>query len=83
MGALPKQRTSHARQGDRRAHQALKLPQLVACPNCKNRDFRTMPALTVACTVAVRFFCPAQRKVNTPVEGQQGISFHLLSLQIS
>ena len=35
MGALPKQRTSHARQGDRRAHQALKLPQLVACPNCK------------------------------------------------
>jgi len=35
MGALQKQRTSHARQGDRRAHQALKLPQLVACPNCK------------------------------------------------
>ena len=35
MGALPKQRTSHARQGDRCAHQALKLPQLVACPNCK------------------------------------------------
>jgi large subunit ribosomal protein L32 len=34
MGALPKQRTSHARQGERRAHHHLKLPQLVACPNC-------------------------------------------------
>jgi len=35
MGALPKQRTSHARQGKRRAHQELELPQLVACPQCK------------------------------------------------
>jgi large subunit ribosomal protein L32 len=35
MGALPKQRTSHARQGERRAHHHLTLPQLVACPHCK------------------------------------------------
>jgi len=35
MGALPKQRISHARQGERRAHQHLELPQLVACPQCK------------------------------------------------
>jgi large subunit ribosomal protein L32 len=35
MGALPKQRTSHARKGKRRSHQALKLPQLVACPQCR------------------------------------------------
>jgi len=35
MGALPKQRVSHARQGERRAHLHLKLPQLVACPQCK------------------------------------------------
>jgi large subunit ribosomal protein L32 len=35
MGALPKQRTSKARQGDRRAHHHLTLPQLVACPKCK------------------------------------------------
>ncbi|MGI9060701.1 MAG: 50S ribosomal protein L32 [Ktedonobacteraceae bacterium] len=35
MGALPKQRTSHARQGERRAHLHLDLPQLVACPQCK------------------------------------------------
>ncbi|MDQ2905114.1 MAG: 50S ribosomal protein L32 [Ktedonobacteraceae bacterium] len=35
MGALPKQRTSHARQGERRAHLHLKLPQLVACPDCR------------------------------------------------
>lgn len=35
MGALPKQRISHARQGERRAHHHLKLPQLVACPQCK------------------------------------------------
>jgi large subunit ribosomal protein L32 len=35
MGALPKQRTSHARQGKRRAHHHLEIPQLVACPQCK------------------------------------------------
>jgi large subunit ribosomal protein L32 len=35
MGALPKQRVSHARQGERRAHHHLKTPQLVACPQCK------------------------------------------------
>ena len=35
MGALPKQRVSPARQGKRRAHHRLKLPQLVACPQCK------------------------------------------------
>ena len=35
MGALPKQRTSHARQGERRSHHHLDLPQLVACPQCK------------------------------------------------
>ena len=35
MGALPKQRTSHARQGERRAHHHLRIPQLVACPQCK------------------------------------------------
>ncbi|HVB76135.1 MAG TPA: 50S ribosomal protein L32 [Ktedonobacteraceae bacterium] len=35
MGALPKQRTSHARQGERRSHLHLTLPQLVACPQCK------------------------------------------------
>jgi large subunit ribosomal protein L32 len=35
MGALPKQRVSPARQGQRRAHHRLKLPQLVACPQCK------------------------------------------------
>ncbi|MEO8973632.1 MAG: 50S ribosomal protein L32 [Ktedonobacteraceae bacterium] len=35
MGALPKQRTSHARQGKRRSHLHLTLPQLVACPQCR------------------------------------------------
>lgn len=35
MGALPKQRTSHARQGERRSHHHLTLPQLVACPQCR------------------------------------------------
>jgi large subunit ribosomal protein L32 len=35
MGALPKQRVSRARQGERRAHLRLTLPQLVACPQCK------------------------------------------------
>ena len=31
---VPKRRVSHARQGDRRAHQALALPQLEECPHC-------------------------------------------------
>jgi large subunit ribosomal protein L32 len=35
MGALPKQRTSHARQGERRSHLHLTLPQLRLCPQCK------------------------------------------------
>jgi large subunit ribosomal protein L32 len=34
MGALPKQKVSRAAQGRRRAHQALVVPQLVACSNC-------------------------------------------------
>jgi large subunit ribosomal protein L32 len=35
MGALPKQKTSKARQGKRRSHLHLTLPQLEECPNCK------------------------------------------------
>ncbi len=35
MGALPKQRTSRARQGRRRAHLRVEIPTLVPCPNCK------------------------------------------------
>lgn len=35
MGALPKQRTSPARQGKRRSHLHLTLPQLVVCTNCR------------------------------------------------
>jgi large subunit ribosomal protein L32 len=31
---VPKRRVSHARQGDRRAHAALALPQLEECPHC-------------------------------------------------
>ena len=31
---VPKRRVSHARQGDRRAHLALTLPQLEECPHC-------------------------------------------------
>jgi large subunit ribosomal protein L32 len=34
MGALPKQRVSRGRQGNRRRHHWLKLPQLMTCPNC-------------------------------------------------
>ncbi|MGB3330582.1 MAG: 50S ribosomal protein L32 [Thermomicrobiales bacterium] len=34
MGALPKQRVSRARQGNRRRHHFLVAPQLVTCPNC-------------------------------------------------
>ena len=31
---LPKRRTSHAAQGDRRAHQALATPNVESCPHC-------------------------------------------------
>ena len=32
--AVPKKKTSHARRNQRRAHDAMKGPNLVACPNC-------------------------------------------------
>lgn len=35
MGALPKQRVTRARQGNRRQHHKLKAPHLVTCPNCR------------------------------------------------
>jgi len=31
---VPKRKVSHARQGDRRAHLALSLPDLEECPHC-------------------------------------------------
>lgn len=34
MGALPKQRISSHRRGNRRREQFLKLPQLVVCTHC-------------------------------------------------
>jgi len=36
MGALPKQRISRKRRGDRRSQQHLKPMQLVECPQCHN-----------------------------------------------
>jgi large subunit ribosomal protein L32 len=35
VGALPKKRHSNARQGHRRAHHKVKLPQLTICPQCR------------------------------------------------
>ena len=32
--AVPKKKTSRARRDQRRAHHAMKRPNLVACPNC-------------------------------------------------
>ncbi|MCC6175980.1 MAG: 50S ribosomal protein L32 [Chloroflexi bacterium] len=37
MGALPKKKVSRARRGNRRMHLALKLPQLMNCPQCGAR----------------------------------------------
>jgi len=34
--AVPKRRTSHARQGKRRSHLHLKPIQIQYCPNCEN-----------------------------------------------
>lgn len=34
MGALPKQKVSRHRRGNRRRHQWLKMPQLMTCPTC-------------------------------------------------
>ncbi len=36
MGALPKQRISRARQGNRRRHHFIAAPQLVPCTNCRS-----------------------------------------------
>jgi large subunit ribosomal protein L32 len=35
MGALPKQRITRAKQGMRRMAHAVKLPQLMTCPRCR------------------------------------------------
>lgn len=35
VGALPKKRVSNARQGNRRAHHKVKIPQLTICSNCR------------------------------------------------
>jgi large subunit ribosomal protein L32 len=32
---VPKRRVSHARQGDRRSHHALTMPDLEPCPHCR------------------------------------------------
>ena len=42
---VPKRTVSHARQGDRRAHQALTLPQLEECTHCHQpkRSHRACP----------------------------------------
>ncbi|MDD5126522.1 MAG: 50S ribosomal protein L32 [Dehalococcoidales bacterium] len=34
MAALPKKKITAKRRGDRRAHSALKAPQLESCPQC-------------------------------------------------
>ena len=34
MGALPKKRVSNRRQGNRRQHHRIKIPQLRVCPQC-------------------------------------------------
>ena len=36
MGALPKQRVSRARQGNRRRHHFIAAPNLVPCSNCRS-----------------------------------------------
>jgi large subunit ribosomal protein L32 len=35
VGALPKKRLSNHRQGNRRQHHRVKLPQLRLCPQCR------------------------------------------------
>lgn len=35
MGALPKQKVSKSRQGNRRRHHHIPIPQLVPCPQCR------------------------------------------------
>ena len=37
MGAVPKQRVTRAKQGMRRMTHAVKLPQLMTCPRCRER----------------------------------------------
>jgi large subunit ribosomal protein L32 len=37
MGALPKQKRSHSKQGRKRAHHHLAALQLTTCSNCNNK----------------------------------------------
>ena len=35
MGAVPKKKISRSRQGNRRQHHKIKIPQLKICPQCR------------------------------------------------
>lgn len=35
MGAVPKKKISRSRQGNRRQHHKIKIPQLKVCPQCR------------------------------------------------
>lgn len=35
MGAVPKKKVSRSRQGNRRSHHKIALPQLTVCPQCR------------------------------------------------
>lgn len=62
MGALPKQRTSHARQGKRRSHHRLTLPQLVVCPQCRKPSLAHHACLNCGTYRGHQIFYPKTKK---------------------
>lgn len=47
MGALPKQRVTRSRQGDRRQHHKLAPRHIVRCPNC--REYKETHHVCLSC----------------------------------
>jgi large subunit ribosomal protein L32 len=62
MGALPKQRVSHARKGERRAHFHLELPKLVLCPQCRSPRLSHHACPRCGTYRGHRIFWPKERK---------------------
>lgn len=62
MGALPKQRISHARQGERRAHMQLTPPVPIVCPHCKKPQLSHHACLHCGMYRGRQVFLPKTKK---------------------
>ncbi|HVC80336.1 MAG TPA: 50S ribosomal protein L32 [Chloroflexota bacterium] len=70
MPAVPKKRTSHARQGDRRQHLRLKLAELNVCRQCRQPKVRHRICPTCG-TYKGRQYIDFKEKTTNPRGGAQ------------